>query len=57
VDTDGVVWTASGGDGTVTRLDPRDGAFERIELGAAPGGIVTAFGRVWTSPAPAVSSG
>ena len=50
VAADGVVWTASGGDGTVTRLDPRDGSFETIELGAAPGGIVTAFGRVWTSP-------
>jgi len=50
VAADGVVWTASGGDGTVTRLDPRDGSYEAIELGAAPGGIVTAFGRVWTSP-------
>jgi streptogramin lyase len=50
VDADGVVWTASSGDGTVTRLDPRDGSSETIELGAAPGGIVTDFGRVWISP-------
>ena len=57
VDTDGVVWTASGGDGTVTRLDPRDGSFETIELGAAPGGIVTAFGRVWTSPGAPLRQG
>jgi streptogramin lyase len=50
VDPSGIVWVVSGGDGTVSRLDPRVDSAQAIDLGAAPGGILTAFGRVWTSP-------
>jgi streptogramin lyase len=54
VDDDGIVWVASSGDGTVARLDPAQGATETVDLGVGPGGIATAFDRVWTSPgAPA----
>jgi streptogramin lyase/predicted Ser/Thr protein kinase len=54
VEKDGTVWTASGGDGSVSRLDPGQDSAVRIELGAATGGILTAFGRVWTSPGSSV---
>ena len=47
---EGAVWVANGRDGTVSRLDATGGAVETIRLGASPGGIVAAFGSVWTSP-------
>jgi len=57
VDDAGTVWVVSSGDGTVTRLDPRDGSSDAIEIGAAPGGIVAGFGRVWTSPGAPLREG
>jgi class 3 adenylate cyclase/DNA-binding beta-propeller fold protein YncE len=47
---EGAVWVANSGDGTVSRVDLEDGKRETVEVGAVPGGIVTAFGDVWTSP-------
>jgi streptogramin lyase len=56
VDEDGIVWVVSG-DGTVSRLDPRQDSVETIELGVTSGGIVDEFGRVWTSPGVALRAG
>jgi class 3 adenylate cyclase/DNA-binding beta-propeller fold protein YncE len=47
---EGAVWVANSGDGTVSRVDLEDGDQETVALGAVPGGIVTDFGDVWTSP-------
>ncbi len=47
---DGAVWVANSRDGTITRLDPGRGRTTTIELGHPPGGIVAAYGAVWTSP-------
>jgi class 3 adenylate cyclase/streptogramin lyase len=47
---EGAVWVANSRDGTVTRVDPPSGNTTTIELGSAPGGIVAAYGNVWTSP-------
>ena len=47
---DGAVWVANSGDGTVTRVDPHGGKPKTIKLGSPPGGIVAAYGAVWTSP-------
>ena len=44
------VWVANSGDGTVSRVDPQSGKTTTIELGSSPGGIVSAYGAVWTSP-------
>ena len=46
----GTVWVANSADESVSRVESGDDSSQRIELGAYPGGIVTAFGRVWTSP-------
>jgi class 3 adenylate cyclase/DNA-binding beta-propeller fold protein YncE len=46
----GAVWVANSRDGTVSRVDATSGKVETIRLGASPGGIVAAFGSVWTSP-------
>ena len=46
----GTVWVANSADESVSRVESGDDSSQRIELGASPGGIVTAFGRVWTSP-------
>jgi DNA-binding beta-propeller fold protein YncE len=44
------VWVANSRDGTVSRID-RDGGKEQVvTLGQTPGGIVAAYGAVWTSP-------
>jgi serine/threonine-protein kinase len=56
VDEDGIVWVVSG-DGTVSRLDPRQDSVDTIELGVTSGGILDAFGRVWTSPGVALPAG
>ena len=45
------VWVAYSGDGTVSRVDSPSGKTTAIELGSAPGGIVAAYGAVWTAPA------
>jgi streptogramin lyase len=57
VDPAGIVWVAAGGDGTVSRLDPRSGFQEAIELGSSSVGILTAFDLVWTSPGPPLRAG
>jgi class 3 adenylate cyclase/streptogramin lyase len=44
------VWVANSGDGTVSRVDPGGGKPKTIRLGSPPGGIVYAYGAVWTSP-------
>lgn len=49
VDGDGNVWVTAA-DGTLTKLDPRQGTPEPFEIGAAVGGVVAAFGHIWTSP-------
>ena len=50
VSAGGTVWVANSADESVSRVESGDDSSQRIELGASPGGIVTAFGRVWTSP-------
>ena len=46
------VWVANSRDGTVSRIDPGRGptATRTIRLGQTPGGVVAAYGAVWTSP-------
>ena len=44
------VWVACSGDGTVSRVDSTSGETIPIGLGSAPGGIVAAYGAIWTSP-------
>ena len=56
VDDQGTVWVACH-DGTLRRLDPRSGSPETMDIGVSPGAVVSAFGHIWTSPAPAVSPG
>ncbi len=46
---EGAVWVANSGDGTLTRIDPVSGS-RTITLGQTPGGVVAAYGAVWTSP-------
>jgi streptogramin lyase len=41
------VWVANGADASVSRISLLDGSVQRIPVGLAPGGIVTAFGSVW----------
>lgn len=47
---EGAVWVANSIDGTVSRIDSNEGTVGTIALGAAPRGVVAAYGRVWTSP-------
>jgi class 3 adenylate cyclase/streptogramin lyase len=47
---EGAVWVTNSRDGTISRVDPTSGKARVIDAGQAPGGIVTAFGRVWASP-------
>jgi DNA-binding beta-propeller fold protein YncE len=49
------VWVANSGDGTVSRVDPASDTSREIRIGQAPGGIVAAYGLVWTSPGEARS--
>jgi streptogramin lyase len=51
VEDTGVVWVASSAITKLSRLDPRAEAVQGVELGAKPRGLVTAFDRIWTSPA------
>ena len=57
VDEEGIVWVVSGGDGSVSHLDPRQDSAETIEIGSSPGAILTAFGQVWTSPGAPLRDG
>jgi class 3 adenylate cyclase/streptogramin lyase len=52
---DGAVWVANSRDGSVSRVDPRSGETKWIKVGLTPGGIVAAYGAVWTSPGEARS--
>jgi len=45
-----VVWVANSRDGTISRIDPDSGDEQVVRLGQTPGGIVAAYGAVWTSP-------
>jgi DNA-binding SARP family transcriptional activator/streptogramin lyase len=47
---DGAVWVASGSAAALWRLDPETKEDETIPVGATSGGLVAAFGRIWTSP-------
>jgi streptogramin lyase len=49
-DGEGAVWVASSRDGTVTRVDPSAGRTRTIALGPSTGGVVAAYGAVWTTP-------
>ena len=53
VEDGGIVWVASSAIRNLWRVDSHADAVERVELGAKPRGLVTAFDRIWTSPAPA----
>ncbi len=44
------VWVANSRDGTVSRVGTQDEEAKTISLGQTPGGIVAAYGAVWTSP-------
>jgi YVTN family beta-propeller protein len=42
------VWVANGGDGTVSRVDPRRKAVDKtITIGAEPIDLVAGLGSVW----------
>jgi DNA-binding beta-propeller fold protein YncE len=43
------VWVANSGDGTVSRIEPQRGEPNVVGIGQTPGGIVAAYGAVWTS--------
>ncbi len=47
---EGAVWVANSGDGTLSRIDTGGGNPKVIRIGNAPGGVVAAYGSVWTSP-------
>jgi YVTN family beta-propeller protein len=47
---EGAVWVANSRDGTVSRIDENESGTRTIPVGGTPGGIVAAFGVVWTSP-------
>jgi DNA-binding SARP family transcriptional activator/streptogramin lyase len=51
---DGAVWVADGTATSIWRLDPKTNAPEPIEVGATSGGLVAAFGKIWTSPGATV---
>ena len=53
VGNDAGVWVASPAVTSLFRLDPRTNEDELIPLGATSGGLVAAFGRIWTSPGAA----
>jgi DNA-binding SARP family transcriptional activator/streptogramin lyase len=50
---DATVWVAGRSVTSLWRLDPGTDEDETIPLGATSGGLVTAFGRIWTSPGAA----
>ncbi len=52
VEDGGGVWVASSAITKLSHVDPRTDAVEKVELGAKPRGLVSAFDRIWTSPAP-----
>jgi DNA-binding SARP family transcriptional activator/streptogramin lyase len=54
VGDDGAVWVADGTATSIWRLDPKTDAPEPIEVGATSGGLVAAFGKIWTSPGATV---
>ena len=47
---DGAVWVAGRSVTSLWRLDPETNDDEKIGVGATSGGLVAAFGRIWTSP-------
>ena len=47
---EGAVWVANSLDGTLARIDPGGSDVRVIGLGNTPGGVVAAYGAVWTSP-------
>jgi len=47
---EGAVWVANSAEETVSRVSPRAGRIRTIELGQTPGGVVAAYGAVWTTP-------
>jgi class 3 adenylate cyclase/streptogramin lyase len=49
------IWVANSVDGTISRIDPNSGEERVVELGQTPGGVVAAYGAVWTSPGNARS--
>lgn len=52
VDEDGAVWVASKDLTSLGRLIPANDV-ERVEMGATSPGLVSGFGRIWTSPGAA----
>ena len=52
VDEDGTVWVASGALTSLARLQPANDV-ESVEVGATSLGLVSGFGRIWTSPGAA----
>jgi streptogramin lyase len=47
---DEAVWVAGGSAGSLWRVDPGASQPETIEIGSTSGGLVAAFGGIWTSP-------
>ena len=45
----GAVWAVAGGDGTLTRIDPRTGETTSVEVGENPDSVIVALGSVWVS--------
>jgi streptogramin lyase len=53
VGEDGAVWVAGRSVTSLWRLDPETNDDEKIPIGATSGGLVAAYGKIWTSPAAA----
>jgi len=45
----GSIWVANGGDGTVTRFDPRTHRTRTIRIGGSPNRVAFASGLVWVT--------
>ncbi len=46
---DGAVWVTNGLDGTLYRIDPKDGSVSVIPVGGSPSGVAAGAGSVWVS--------
>jgi DNA-binding beta-propeller fold protein YncE len=47
---EGAAWVANSRDGTISRVDLRGSRSTTIRVGQAPGGVIVAYGAIWTSP-------
>ena len=50
---DGAVWVASSTAGALSRYDPETNGVDPVDVGTTTRGLVSALGRIWTSPGAA----